>query len=292
MLLAQPNRRPSWQTLLVLGRVSNLPTVWSNCLAGWLLGGGGRWETLGALVAGATALYVGGMFLNDAFDVEFDQVHRRERPIPSGQITVVAVWAWGFGWLALGLVLLAPLGRTPALLAFALVAGIVLYDALHKLVAFAPLLMAACRSLLYLLAGAAAERGVGGLVLWSSLALGSYITGLSYFAVHESAKRGLPRWPVLLLFAPVALAVAVNAGSYRLRALLLSLLLGAWIVRSLDHAFRQIGPNVGAAIAGLLAGIALVDLLAVAGGETVGIGLAFLGCFVAALLLQRLVPAT
>jgi hypothetical protein len=30
------------RTLLVLGRVSNLPTVWSNCLAGWWLGGGGN----------------------------------------------------------------------------------------------------------------------------------------------------------------------------------------------------------------------------------------------------------
>ena len=35
------------RTLLVLGRVSNLPTVWSNCFAGWLLAGGGLWpETM------------------------------------------------------------------------------------------------------------------------------------------------------------------------------------------------------------------------------------------------------
>ena len=26
----------SFRTFLTLGRVSNLPTVWSNCLAGWL----------------------------------------------------------------------------------------------------------------------------------------------------------------------------------------------------------------------------------------------------------------
>ena len=36
-------RQPSnLRTLLVLGRASNLPTVWSNCFAGWLLGGGGE----------------------------------------------------------------------------------------------------------------------------------------------------------------------------------------------------------------------------------------------------------
>ena len=28
------------RALLVLGRVSNLPTIWSNCLCGWLIGVG------------------------------------------------------------------------------------------------------------------------------------------------------------------------------------------------------------------------------------------------------------
>ena len=60
------------RTLLVLGRASNLPTVWSNCLAGWILGGGGPHKRLLALCGGATLLYVGGMFLNDAFDAQFD----------------------------------------------------------------------------------------------------------------------------------------------------------------------------------------------------------------------------
>ena len=34
------------RTLLILGRVSNLPTVWSDCLAAWWLGGGGNVWTL------------------------------------------------------------------------------------------------------------------------------------------------------------------------------------------------------------------------------------------------------
>ena len=78
------------RALVILGRVSNLPTVWSNCLAGWVLGGGGftgdepgRVLLLGA---GATLLYLGGMFLNDAWDAPFDRQHRPERPIPSGAI--------------------------------------------------------------------------------------------------------------------------------------------------------------------------------------------------------------
>ena len=62
------------RTFLVLGRVSNVPTVWTNCLAGWLLAGGGEWTRFAWLCAGATLVYLGGMFLNDAFDAEFDAV--------------------------------------------------------------------------------------------------------------------------------------------------------------------------------------------------------------------------
>src|SRR2546423_2595390 len=104
------------RTLLILGRASNLPTVWSNCLAGWLLGGESALSRLALLCAGATFLYLGGMYLNDAFDAQFDQQHRPERPIPSGGIGAQAVWAWGLSWLALGLFCLCSLGKTTAIL--------------------------------------------------------------------------------------------------------------------------------------------------------------------------------
>ena len=97
------NRLGFLRTLLVLGRVSNLPTVWSNCLAGWWLGGAGNFDKLPYLLAGATSLYTGGMFLNDAFDVEFDRQYRKERPIPSHAIGLKAVWVWGVAWLAFGM---------------------------------------------------------------------------------------------------------------------------------------------------------------------------------------------
>jgi hypothetical protein len=48
---------------------------------------------------------------------------------------------------------------------------------------------------------------------------------------------------------------------------------------------------VGRSVSGLLAGICLVDLLAVAGGTPVT-GALFVFFFVAALLMQKTVPAT
>src|SRR5678815_4009305 len=138
------------RTLLILGRVSNLPTVWSNCLAGWLLGNGGEWTHFALLAAGATLLYAGGMYLNDAFDAEFDSQHRRERPIPSGAIRAGTVWRIGIALLVAGVGLFVPLGLFTGLLAVLLCCCIVLYDAVHKLVTLSPVIMALCRFLLYL----------------------------------------------------------------------------------------------------------------------------------------------
>ena len=88
----------TWQVALRLGRVSNLPTVWTNTLAALLLAGGtvadGR--TVPLLLAMSLA-YVGGMYLNDAFDARIDAIERPERPIPSGAISAHAVFAAGFG---------------------------------------------------------------------------------------------------------------------------------------------------------------------------------------------------
>ena len=75
-----------FRTLVIVGRMSNLPTVWSNCLAGWWLGGHENSANLPLCFLGVSALYLGGMFLNDAFDADFDRQHRPERSIPSGAI--------------------------------------------------------------------------------------------------------------------------------------------------------------------------------------------------------------
>ena len=292
LLFTRTEPTPYWRTLLVLGRVSNLPTVWSNCLAGWLIGGGGTVWILVVICLGATCLYVGGMFLNDAFDVEFDREYRRERPIPSGQITLTEVWRWGFGWLGAGTVILVLLGKSTGFLAVILLVCIILYDAIHKLVAFSPILMSACRFFLYVLAASEGRQGVTGLSIWSGLALAAYIVGLSYLARRESTGGTLNFWPACLLAAPVLLALLANAEHYRLPAYLLSVILGLWIARCLRHAFFAPDPNPGRAVAALLAGIVLVDWLAVAGGQSIGTGFAFAILLVTALIFQRFVPAT
>src|SRR5579864_4859637 len=169
------------RVLLVLGRVSNLPTVWSNCLAAWLLAGGGAWQRFGLVCLGATLLYTGGMFLNDAVDAGFDRRYRPERPIPSGQISARIVWVLAVVWLAGGWAVFFALGKLPTQFASALLLAIVVYDLVHKHTTLSPVLMAACRFLLYLLASSSIVPGATrSHIVWRAIALAGYIIGLSY----------------------------------------------------------------------------------------------------------------
>lgn len=282
---------PRLRTLLVLGRTSNLPTVWSNCLVGWWLGGRGNIGDLPFLFAGATCLYVGGMYLNDAFDVEFDRQHRKERPIPSGAISFSAVCKLGLLWLALGVACLFWVGLATGGLAVVLAASILIYDAVHKAITFSPLLMGGCRFLLYLVAASTAAGGVTGWSIWCGLALGAYVAGLSFIARRERSREPVAYWPLALLAMPIVLAFFMNAGQYRRDAALLSLVLGLWILRCLRPVLWSAERQIGRAVAGLLAGIVFVDWLAVADAPR-WLSAVFLGLFAMALLFQRFVPAT
>jgi len=152
--------------------VSNLPTVWTNVLAGCVLAGGsvgaGTIVTLGVI---ATLLYVAGMFLNDAFDAEIDGKERPERPIPAGEVSRTVVLRWGFAMLTIAVLIAGSLGARALLAAIATAAAIVIYDLHHKGVRIAPVIMGLCRVGLYLIAGLAvvawppAAVWIGALVL-------------------------------------------------------------------------------------------------------------------------------
>ena len=282
------------RTLLVLGRVSNLPTVWSNCLAGWWLGGGGNLGKLLPLLFGVSALYTGGLFLNDAFDAEFDRQRRASRPIPSGAISLTAVWRWSFSLLGVGALALAVLGKTTGVLALALLACIIIYDATHKAITASPWLLGLCRFWVYVIAGSTGVWGVNGGPIWCGAALAFYVAGLSSVARRGSFRGPLPYWPLLLLAAPVFLAMLMNTGAARKDAMLVSLVFVLWVARCARTIFQPGEANVGRIVSGLLAGIVLVDWIAVAPLPQIPhllSGAVFLPLFGATLWLQRFVPA-
>jgi hypothetical protein len=297
---SESGTRPSkLRALLVLGRVSNLPTVWSNCLAGWWLAGGGPWEHFFFLCFGATLIYVGGMYLNDACDVDFDRRHRQERPIPSNAVSEKEVWIWTMGLLSAGTFSFFAFGTRTACFAVLLLFSIVVYNVYHKRLSWSPILMALCRLFLVIAAASAASAGgppeAFGLAIWSAIVLALYIVGLTYIAKHESLPGLLRFWPCIFLAAPIVLATIVNREGPRMEGAICSIVMGGWVIWCLTHTFAGRKPRIGKTVSGLLAGIVLVDLLAVVGGLADGapqLAGVFALLFVLALFFQKFIPAT
>jgi 4-hydroxybenzoate polyprenyltransferase len=190
--------RPSTlHTALRLGRASNLPTVWTNVAAGMALSAPWLPHALLAVLAVAVSLsYVGGMYLNDAFDAGWDARHRPDRPIPAGHVRRGTVFAAGFGMLAAGALLVAlATGFGPAFRAALVLAGaILIYDVAHKANPLSPLIMAACRVAVYLLASLAVHPPPPPRALYFGAgALALYLVFLSTLARKETLHPKLPK---------------------------------------------------------------------------------------------------
>lgn len=283
---------PLGVALLALARVSNLPTVWANCLAAWLLGGGGvAWQFLPLLV-GASLVYAGGMVLNDALDVEFDREHRPERPIPSGAIKKTTAWGLGVALIVFGVGSLAGAGVF-VLWSLLLVAAVLVYDFLHKRWAPSVYVMGACRLLLYLCAASAAGEWWSLPVLVWGLAIGAYTVGITLVARGETTEEGGGWLPLAMLAAPlVAAGVSYLArdDSHVVAMVCLVAWLG-WTIYCVILLRGRSEGSVGKAVGLLIAGMLLVDALAVAAGfPWVAVGLLF--ALPAVLFAQRKVAAT
>jgi 4-hydroxybenzoate polyprenyltransferase len=289
----------SWRVALRLGRVSNLPTVWTNGLTGIVLAGGAIADTRTVpLLVALSLFYVAGMYLNDAYDAEIDAQERPERPIPSGEVRIETVLAAGFGMMAAGLALLAWIGYGaeagtglgPVLGGLGLGAAIVLYDRRHKTNPLSPVLMGICRMLVYVTAGLAVAHELPWKLLAASLALLCYLIGLTYVAKQETLGEVKDLWPLLFLAVPVLYLVpSLWAGSTNAA---LFVLFVAWIRIALWLLWRRLPGDVPRAVVSLIAGICLLDALLIAGAGAAGIAwLAVLG-FLLTLALQRVVPGT
>ena len=278
---------------LHLARISNLPTAWTNVIAAWLLAGGALLDPrLAWLLLAASLIYTGGMILNDAADADFDREHRKERPIPSGQVSARAAWAVSCSMLFAGGVIALGYGANPQITGL-LLGAVVFYDLYHKRWAGSVIVMGACRLLLYLTAASAVapfaavnkketvsffgaewhyETGLlpAGpmLVLPFALAIGCYIVGITMAARLEHKNEALPVPVSLMAFALLytpAIVCAMRfsaAGGSPVQVLVLGVF--ALLVAFATHIMRKGGPSIGKAVGWLLAGIVVVDALAIA----------------------------
>ncbi len=275
---------------LALARISNAPTVISNVLAGAALSGVLRpaFTPVGEIALLALAMflyYTAGMYLNDLFDIEIDRRERPERPLPSGVLSrgeALGVTVLLFG---VGTFLLALLGPAPLICGLLLIVLIIVYDAWHKTNALSPLLMASTRVMVYVTAFVAFAPAVRlELIFWGGL-LALYIVGLTYIAKTETHSL-TGYWPAALVLLPAL----IGAVSVSWLELWLPLAQALWVTYCVS--FVYLSRQIGRAIAGLIAGVSLLDALVILLFGTTG-GLVWaLIAFGVTLSLQRYVRGT
>lgn len=275
--------------ILTLSRVSNLPTVWTNCLAAWAINQSSDkivghtpawhepwlydWGTLGWILVGGSFFYAGGCVLNDGFDQNFDRKHNPNRPIPSGQVSTLSVWIIGFGFLLLGGLFLVGMASCSWIWVLCLLLAIIIYDWIHKNWTGSVWIMGSCRTFLWLTAASAGGMQIMNPVLVGSLCVGSYIVGISLFARNESKKSASNNSgsvAIFLLFTPCLLTLGFLIIWNHLdptRVFLLNCLgiyLG-WIIFDAITTIRNSPDNsaIGRGVSILLVGICAVDALVI-----------------------------
>jgi 4-hydroxybenzoate polyprenyltransferase len=276
-------------TALKLGRVSNLPTVWSNVVTAVALSGGAATPIVVTIAAAVSLLYVAGMFLNDAFDREIDARERPDRPIPSGDIGGELVFVAGFSLLVIGVVVLAAMEQEAGLFALLLSGAILLYNWRHKGNPVAPFIMGLCRAFVYVVAAAAIAVSPDD-VLLPAVAMLAYVAGLTFTARLENVDRVGSYWPLLLMAAPLAVALPRLEPSLVAITALALLAVCAWRVVQLLR--RRAAGDVGRAVGIMIAAIALNDALFSATSGMLNAVYVCLACFGLTLLFQRYVPAS
>ncbi|MCP4074641.1 MAG: UbiA family prenyltransferase [Gammaproteobacteria bacterium] len=202
-------------TLFKLGRVSNLPTVWSNVLAGSALANAeiNQFSLLIVLVS-MSLVYTAGMFFNDVFDQDYDRQFRSDRPIPANDISSSVVMFLAISMMILALLLLSlnisvSIVETwyPVLSCVLLCGLVLLYDWRHKQNPFGPLIMGLCRGMVYITAAVSVIPALTLQLAISAICLTVWVLGLTMVAKNKNVLAG---FILLNVSVNVVLLVALN----------------------------------------------------------------------------------
>lgn len=290
----------SWNaaTILKLGRVSNLPTVWSNTLAGVVLAGVSPFNwNLATLLLAMSLAYIGGMFLNDAFDRKIDAKERPERPIPSGHIKAAEVFAAGFT-LLIGAIFFTALAAfswggnvaLATLVALFLCVAIVMYNAWHKNNPASPIIMGACRMLVYLSAAFVATGTPNNVVYVGALVMLFYLIGLTYVAKQENFAEVRNLWPLACIAVPVLFGLYTSIRHAQVWPLLVLFVL--WFAYCFYLVNKKTRDSIPKAVVSMIAGISLLDAIFIASSSSLTITTTAIAAFLLTLFLQRYISGT
>ncbi len=241
--------------------------------------------------------YMAGTILNDVIDYQYDKMHRQDRPLVIGKISISQARLLVFLYFTIGLFLLYIVNSKAIWSGIFLIIMIVLYDLLHKKYAFTILIMGACRALVYITAALAfysdglTNQSQTQLII-ISLFIIAYIAGITLIARKEiDGKPGKRKWLFILFpFAIILTIILIPPGNiaWTLWSLILLFL---WFAKACQHMFTS-PPNIPQAITTWLSAICLIDMLFLSLlNQPFLVCLAF-GCFVITVISHKYIPGT
>src|SRR5262249_17940419 len=149
-----------------------------------------------------------------------------------------------------------------------------------------PLIMGACRVLVYVVAALAAAGTCTDVVLGGAASLLAYLVGLTYVAKQENLSDVKNLWPLAFLAGPLLFG-APAIGSFVGVALYVGF--AAWVLRAVRLLRSREVRRIPRAVTALIAGISLLDALLVARAGHPFVAAAVACGFPATLGLQRFV---
>jgi 4-hydroxybenzoate polyprenyltransferase len=281
-----------------LSRATNVPTVWSNVVAGAGLGFVAMrveegappptfpWVDVGVVALGVSLLYIAGMIQNALLDADVDARERPSRPLPSRRVSrreasMLLGGAVGLGFACVALV--PNHGQRAIPLVLALIVCISLYNWLRPRGRRLVLLMGTCRGLVYPLGAAACGLSFG--VTWGvGVVVAFYTAVFSMVARDEEAAevRAKPLAWALPMLGLIAGSVATMGGvaTGRDGVVLVVVALGvmAWLGGAAKAGASE-PVRAKVCVLGAISGFCVVDAMVLAAIGLTGPACAAMGCF-------------
>lgn len=215
---------------LQLVRLPNLPTVFGDPIAGFLLAAGSTDPDsllrLFPAVAASLFLYISGLILNDCIDCKENSENRPDRPLPSGRIPIYLALPAGLGIGCMGIGSAFIAGPRTGAVALILYGTIFLYNGVTKnMPVIGSLTMGSCRGLSLVLGAVAGGWSFYffGVVFFAAIGLTLYIAAVTTVSYRETEKCafGYKRWlPAITL---IALFVLIGIRSSEITVLFVGL---------------------------------------------------------------------
>lgn len=238
-------------------------------------------------------MYTGGMYLNDWSDANYDRQHRPERPIPAQQVSQKTVGLCAIAYFTLAVSISLLISTSATLWLCLLLTTVVAYDLHHKNNTHSPLLMAACRALLYPWAASLHSEALSADIFIAALGAFSYTLALTWIARKPSLFKQTPIPMGALIALPAILWLAYSGGQLSVNTIAALSGFTLWCAYSLRGLYLR-PLNDGFTIKNLIAGLCAVDLMALSfyGSLSPINSLLFIALLFSTLLLQKKISGT